>query len=69
VIDAEDPRDLGDTEIFTAKRERGGPADDLYVVQLAERVGELFGQAVAEILVVGVAAEVRERKDGHRVEG
>src|ERR1700746_1605297 len=59
--------DLGEIDPLSAERERRGPRRDAQAGQLREGVDDLFGDALAEILEVGVAAQVRERQYGYRL--
>ena len=57
-------RDLADLDRLALERERGRARGDVKSFDLGQRVDDLFGEAVAEVLVLGIGAHVRERQDG-----
>ena len=64
--DAERPRDGADIDGLAPEREGRRARRHLQRVDLRQRVQQLFGQAVAEMLVVGVGAHVGERQHRER---
>ncbi len=66
-IDAELAPDLPDVEVAAAIAERRGARGDAQPGQPGERVDQVLGQAVAEVLVLDAgAAEIREGQHRHR---
>src|SRR5215510_14343453 len=55
---------LTDVLFLPAKREGGCAGRDLQSRDMGQCVNDLFGEAVAEILVLFVRAQVRKRQDG-----
>ncbi len=64
--DAELARDGRDARVLALELERRRARRDLELRQLAQEIEDFFGDAVAEIFVLGVAAHVDERKDRDR---
>src|ERR1700733_3163280 len=60
-------RDVGDIRILTLEGEGGRARRDLELRNRGERVQELLGKAVGEIVLLGIAAHVDKRQDGNRV--
>jgi len=52
--------DLPDVEVLALEEECGGAGDDANALDVGERVDDLLGHAVGEVLVLLVAAQVRE---------
>ena len=55
-----------DIVVLPLECERGGACDHLQSGEPRQRVDDLFGQTVAEVLVLLIAADVLERQDGDR---
>jgi hypothetical protein len=66
---AETLPDLPNVEGGALELERGRSRGHAQAAQAHERVDQLVGQAVAEVLLVPLRAEVGEGKDGQRVDG
>ena len=64
VRDLELPRDLRQVDVLAFERERGVARDHRQRGHLAQVGDDVFADAVGEILLLGVAAHVRERQDG-----
>ena len=60
VADAEALADLADVLAAVLEREGRGAGDDLQLRAIRQAIDELFGQAVAEVLVVRVVAAIDE---------
>jgi hypothetical protein len=52
--------------VLALEGERGGPRHDTQSLDFAQRVDDLLGHAVREVLVVRVGAHVGEREHRHR---
>lgn len=65
VVDIELLADLPEFDVFSAEKERRGAARDLQAGDVGEHIDDLFGQPVAEILVLLVRAHVGERQHGN----
>ena len=66
VLDAELAADLAQVLVLSLVGERGGATCDPQLTDLRERVQQLFGHPVGEVLLVTGRAHVSERKDGDR---
>src|SRR5262249_41394337 len=62
--DAELFADLADVLVAALEGEGGGAGGDVQPLDPGQGADQLLGQAVAEVLVLGVGAEVAERQDG-----
>src|SRR6185295_19274359 len=62
--DAEMPADGANIRAGGAELKRRGPRRDTKAVDLGERVDQLLREAFAEVVLVAVAAHVRERQHG-----
>src|SRR5262249_55111852 len=58
--------DATDVLVFVFERKGGRPCDDREATHFREHVDDLFGEAVAEVLVLLVRAQIRERQHGNR---
>ena len=67
--DAEGLRDSADIDRLALERECRRACSHLQRVNLRQRVQQLFGKAVAEVLVIDVRAHVGERQDRERRHG
>ena len=56
--------DLPDVLGLALEGEGGGPSDDPQRLDVGQRVEDLLGHPVAEVLLLGVGGEVREGQDG-----
>ena len=68
VLDIEPGADFADIQILAAQRKRGGPGSDAQTRQSCKRADHFLGQAIAEIFVFLVSAEIRERENGNRLD-
>ena len=64
VVDVEPPADLSEFDVLSAEKERRRAAGDLQARHVGQHIDDLFGQTVAEILVLLVRAHVGERQHG-----
>jgi len=64
--DAERFRDLSNVDVPAFEGERRGARNHFQAGYLHQSVDDLFGEAVAEVLLFLVAAEVGEREDRDR---
>ncbi len=67
VVHAQERADPLDPVVTALERERGGAPDHIEPGRSCEPIEDLLGDAVAEILVGGVLADVRERQHRNRV--
>ena len=58
------PGDVSDLDRFALERERRGSSGDVKALDLREGIDDLFRDAVAEVLIVGVRAHAGEWQDG-----
>ena len=58
--------DRADILLLAPERERRCAGDDLEARNVRQHVDDLLGQAVAEVLVLLVSAQVGKRQDGNR---
>ena len=62
MLDIELLADLSEFDVLSPEEERRGATGDLQAGHVGQRIDDLLGQAVAEILVVLVRAHVGERQ-------
>ncbi len=67
VLDAQGVADLPQVLVLALEGEGGGAAGDLQVLDLGQRVQDLFGDAVGEVFLLGVRGHVDERQHGDRL--
>jgi hypothetical protein len=64
--DAERVGDPANVVCLTAKRKRRRAGDHFQSRHVREEVDDLFGEAVAEVIIVSVGGQIRERENGNR---
>ena len=64
-VDIEPAPDLADIDILALEGEGGSAGDDEEGVDLGQRIDQFFRQALAEVLVAGIGAEIVERQNGN----
>ena len=66
IADTQFAADLSRIDGFVAVGERGSPRDDEQILKPRQLRCQILGDAVGEILLLGVLAEVRKRQDNDR---
>src|SRR2546425_589307 len=66
MLDVEPPAGLSEFDVLSAEKEGGRATGDLHARYVGQRIDDVLGQPVAEVLVLFVRTHVGERQDRDR---
>src|SRR5262245_41077764 len=65
MIDLEPPADLSEFDVLSTEKERRRAPGDLQAGYMGQRIYDFFGQAVAEVFVLFIRAQICKREHGN----